>query len=762
MEYSVIGKRIPRIDAPLKATGEAKYTADLSLPGMLYGKSLKSPYPHARILKLDTSKAERLPGVKAVITGWDTKGKKYGFFRSTMDQTYLPLDKVRFIGEEVAAVAAIDEDIAEEALELIEVEYEELPAVFDPLEAMQPEAPKVHEGVENNICCRRLFNFGDVEKGFQEADHIREDRFTFEAVIHASLEPHASLATCDSTGKITLWTTTQIPFLLRRDLSRLLDIPLSKIRIIKPFIGGGFGGKAGLCGNNLCAVLLAMKSGRPVKMVYSREEEFVCTWRKIPMIIDLKTGVKRDGRLVAQYSRCIHDGGAYSGTGILTLYNTGLAHLIPMRLPNFRYEGLRVYTNKPPCGAQRGHGQNQPRYAVECQLDMIAEDLGIDPLEIRLKNATQPGDITVNRLRITSCGLSEALKQVAAKAHWRDKRGKGQGQRGIGLACGGFVCGARFSSVSAGSALIKLDEDGEGVTLITGASDIGQGSDTILAQIVAEVLGLSVKDIKLVAADTDTTPFDGGSGSSRVTFYAGNAARLAAIDIRNQLAKIAADELEANPDDLVFQDRSIYVKGSPDKRIPFAELVRIAQLNQVVLGKATYMPKSVEWPDKKTFAGNVSGAYSFSAQAAEVEVDRETGKIRLLKLTLGDDCGFPLNPLSTEGQAEGSASMGQGQAMLEVVHLLEGQIFNPSLLDYKIPTVKDSPEMETHHVITNDPEGPFGAKEIGEGYIISTAPAIANAIHDALGVWLKDLPITPDKIIKALEVKPEQERCGSR
>jgi 4-hydroxybenzoyl-CoA reductase subunit alpha len=753
MEYAVIGKRLPRIDAPLKATGEAKYTADLSLPGMLFGKTLKSPYAHARILKLDTSRAERLPGVKAVISGQDAPRKKYGFFRSTMDQVYLPRDKVRFIGEEIAAVAAIDEDIAEEALGLIEVEYEELPAVFDPEEALQPDAPRVHEEVERNLCCQRLFNFGDIEKGFQESDYIREDRFTFQAVIHASLEPHACLANFDATGKITLWTTTQIPFLLRRDLSRLLDIPLNKIRVIKPFIGGGFGGKAGLCGNNLCAVLLSQKSGRPVKMVYSREEEFVCTWRKIPMIIDLKTGVKKDGKLVAQHSRCLHDGGAYSGTGILTLYNTGLAHLIPMRLPNFKYEGYRVYTNKPPCGAQRGHGQNQPRYAVECQLDMIAEDLGMDPLEIRLKNATQPGDVTVNRLRITSCGLSDALKQIAAKAEWRTKRGKKLGERGIGIGCGGFVCGARFSSVSAGSALIKLEEDGAGVTLITGASDIGQGSDTILAQIVAEELGLGLGDIKLVAADTDATPFDGGSGSSRVTFYAGNAARLAAIDIRKQLAQVAADQLEAHPEDLIFRDRLVYVKGSPEKSIPFAEVVRLGQLNQVLLGRGSYMPSSVEWPDKKTFAGNVSGAYSFSAQAAEVEIDQETGQIRLAKLTLGDDCGFPLNPMSTEGQAEGSASMGQGQATLESICLYQGQIFNPSLLDYKIPTVKDSPEMETHHVITNDPEGPYGAKEIGEGYILSTAPAIANAIHDALGIWLKDLPITPDKVLQALAEK---------
>jgi 4-hydroxybenzoyl-CoA reductase subunit alpha len=466
-----------------------------------------------------------------------------------------------------------------------------------------------------------------------------------------------------------------------------------------------------------------------VKIVYSREEEFVGTWRKIPMIIDLKTGVKRDGTLVAQHSRCIHDGGAYSGTGILTLYNTGLAHLIPMRLPNFKYEGYRVYTNKPPCGAQRGHGQNQPRYAVECQLDMIAKDLGIDPVDIRLRNATQPGDVTISKLRITSCGLSEALKRVSAKADWKAKRSKGTGRQGIGIACGGFVCGARFSSVSAGSAMIKLDEDGEGVTLLTGASDIGQGSDTILAQI------------------------DGGSGSSRVTFYAGNAARLAAIDIRDQLSRVVADKLEANPDDLVFRDSSVYVKGSPEKRLTFAEVVQIAQHNQVLLGRGSYMPKSVEWPDKKTFAGNISGAYSFSAQVAEIEIDGETSQIKLSKLTLGDDCGFPLNPMSTEGQAEGSASMGQGQAMLEYVCMQDGQIFNPSFLDYSIPTVLDSPEMECHHIITNDPEGPFGAKEIGEGYILSTAPAIANAIHDASGVWLKDLPITPEKLHQAIGEK---------
>ncbi len=754
-EYSVIGKRLPRTDASLQVTGQSKYAGDMVLPGMLFGKILKSPYPHANILSINTSKAEALPGVKAVITGKDTLGLKYSILRGTADKQLLAVDKVRYIGDEVAAVAAIDEDIAEEALDLIEVEYEELPAVFDADEAMKEGAPRIHDHAERNICLQRFWNFGDVEKGFRESDYIREDRFTTQVVVHGFIEPHACLANYDSSGRLTIWASCQAPFLLRRDLSRLLGKPFTKIRVIKPPVGAGFGGKTDCFGLYLCAALLSEKTGRPVKIVYTKTEEFTVGSRRLPMTLDIKTGVKKDGTLVAQQTRVISDGGFSAGVGAVTAYNTGLAHMLPYRLPNFRMELYRAYTNKPYCGAMRGHGQNQVRFAIDCQLDMICEDLGLDPVEVSLKNALQTGDVTVSGLRIISSGFREAIQKVAEKSGWSEKRGNRLNNRGVGMGCGGFVCGARIGSITDSGALIKLNEDGS-IILLIGAADTGQGCNTVLPQIVAEVLGVTLEDVNIVAGDTETTPFDAGAWSSRTTFYAGNAAKKAAEDVRNQLAKVAGRKLKVSPENLEFKNRWVYVKDSPERKISFADLARAAQVSEtggLILGRASYYPPNVEWPDPVTHAGNASGSYSFSAQVAEVEVDRETGQVKIIKMTMADDCGYPLNPMLVEGQMEGSVSTAQGQALFEELQMEDGHIINPSYTDYRMPTALDTPEMEGFHIITNDPEGPFGAKEVGEGFILSAQPAIANAIHDATGVWVKDLPITPEKVLKALKDK---------
>jgi 4-hydroxybenzoyl-CoA reductase alpha subunit len=763
-EYSVIGKDIPQLDHVGKVRGEIKYVDDIVLPNMLCGKVLRSPLPHARILSIDTKKAESLPGVKAVVTAKDTSGALYGPLRGTRDRHLFATEKVRFIGEAVAAVAAVDEDTAEEAKTLIHVEYEPLPAVFHAEEAMQEGAPQIHEHAKNNISLERHWDLGDVEKGFRESDYVREDTFYYPPDMHGFVEPDCCIADWDFSGKLTFWVCTQMPFYRKRELARLLNIPTNKVRVIKPPVGGGFGGKTELFDHHLAAVLLARKARRPVKTLRTRREEFQSALRgRIPVKIKIKTGVKKDGTLIAQQSRVIGDGGAYTGIGAVTIYNHGLAHMLPYRLPNFRHDAYRVYTNNPMAGPKRGHGQIQIRFAVDSQLDMIAEALGVDPLEIRIKNALRPGDVTVSKLKINTSGLVEAVQAAADKAGWKQKRGKGRGNgpiaRGIGISCGGFACGPKTSALSDSSCLIKLEEDG-GVTVLSGATDIGQGSTTVIAQIVAEVLGLQVNDIAMVVGDTDVTPYDCGTFGSRVTFYAGNAAKKAAEDLKNQLAGVAAKRWKVRPDKLVFGNGHVYVKDAPDKKVAFTEVAKAAQVSSelgVVIAKATYYPPDVDWPDlKNSCVGNIAAGYSFSTQIAEVEVDRETGQVKLVNMVLGDDCGFPLNTLACEGQAHGSASNGQGEAMFEELLMAQGRVLNSSWRDYKLPTAADTPNMEVIHVITNEPAGPFGAKEIGEGFIISNPGAIANAVHDATGVWIKDLPITPEKVLSALEAKERE------
>jgi len=757
-EYSVVGKNLPRIDAWEKATGEARYGADLSLPGMLHGKVLRSPYPHARIIDIDTSRAERLPGVRAVVTGRDLPGKRVGFIPATRDLPPLAWDKVRYIGEGVAGVAALDEDIAWEALDLIRVEYEPLPAVFDPLEAMKPGAPQLHEHVENNISFKSIMDYGDVEKAFAEADHVRSDTFVTQPMTHGFLEPHAVVATFDSSGKLTIYANKQSPYIVYRQLAMGLDMPLSKVRVIQTHVGGGFGGKHEPYYLDFAAALLAKKTGRPVRIVDTQEEVLIAGRQRHPMILEIKTAVKRDGTILGCHIKNIADGGAYSSVGALSISIPGLIMSLPYRLPNMRYEGYRVYTNKPFCGALRGHCIPQLRFAVESQLDMIAYDLGLDQVEIRLKNAIQPNEVTGNGLKVTTCQLERCIKEAASSVDWWRRKNSLPAYRGIGFACGALASGARLMGHSASSAMIKIHEDGA-VTLLTGSTDVGQGSNTVLSQILAEELGIALEDVRISLVDSEITPIDPGTFGARVTFCSGNAVRAAAQDAKKQLLEVAAEALEANPEDIVFRDRRVYVRGSPDKGMPFVQLVRLAHYQRAspIMGRGVYTP-DLAVPDFLTGKGNLSLAYTFAAQVAELEIDPETGKVKIHKMTFSHDCGFAINPMSVEGQLEGGLTMMLGQAFYEDLIRENGQTLNANLLDYKMPTAKDIPEEVLPILVEGpDPAGPYGAKEAGEGTTVATIPAIANAIFHATGIRIKGLPITPETILKGLEEKRGKE-----
>ncbi|MBU1054893.1 MAG: xanthine dehydrogenase family protein molybdopterin-binding subunit [Proteobacteria bacterium] len=760
--YAVIGKPLPRVDGIIKANGEAQFTTDISLPGMLYGKILRSPYPHARIVKIDTSKAERVKGVKAVITGHDIVDIKYGFMMLALpgsgDQYLLARDKVNYIGDEVAAVAAVSEDAAEEALELIEVDYEELPPVFSIEEAIREGAPLIHEGFKGNISAGAKLEFGDVEAGFRDSDYIREDKFITGAVQHCYMEPNVSIADFDSSGKLTLWTSTQAPFMLKNPLAVLLGIEPGKVRVIKPPMGGGFGGKMEIFPLYLCCALLSQKTGRPVRIYYTREEEFTAGRRRHPLEVILKIGVKKDGTIISRTAKTMIDGGAYSSLGHGAAILSNLWLTLPYRLPNMKFESCRVYTNNTPCGAMRGFMSPQIRLASEVQLDAVAEELGLDPLELRIKNGLKAGDITSNGLKISSGSVSKCLRTAALASQWKSKYRKLPPLQGIGVACSSFECGPSFPMMgpftASSTIFVKANTDGT-VMIISGASDIGQGSDTVLSQIVAEELGIELEDTKITIPDTDLTPPDLFSSGSRVTFQTGNAAKRAAADLKQKLLQAVAGKLEARVEDMKARKRRIYVKGMPDKGFSFTEAIALCQMAQggmAVTGAGSYSPEMGQ-VDMVTGYGNYSPAYSFVAVIAEVRVDQETGHVKVGKLTVSDDCGRVINPLGLTGQIEGSAAMGLGYTFHEELLISEGKTLNPSFIDYKIPTAFEMTEMENIFIESNDPGGPFGAKESGEGLLAPIAPAIFNAIYDATGIRFKELPLTPEKILRQLQEK---------
>ena len=802
--FSTIGKSVAMIDAAEKTTGAGKYTDDLALPGMLIGKILHSPYPHARIKRIDTSRAEALDGVIAVVTGPDAPNP-FGILPVGHDEHALALDKVRYVGDNVACVAAISESIAEKALDLIDVEYELLPAYFDPEDSMKAETDLIHDNKPHNLEKDYHHVFGDPDKAFATADCVLEARYLANEVTHAAMEPHSTLASFEidphtgQPGRLIVWSSTQVPYYLQHKLSLVLDMPMQQIRVIKPLVGGGFGGKSEVIPLEIVAAVAARKANAPVKITYTREEVFWAHRGRPRTIIDLKTGVKSDGSITAVKARVVQDGGAYCSYGVVTILYSGALLGALYDIPNIQYDGYRVLTNKPACGAMRGHGTVNVRFAFESQLDEIATKLNIDPAEIRRRNLLRPPCITINGLRVQSYGLPECIAQVVTRSKWSERRGHLPKARGLGIACSHYVSGAANSIIRSdmphSTVNIKIDRDG-GVVVYTGASDIGQGSDTMVAQIAAETLGCSLGRVRVIAADTDLTPIDIGSYSSRVTFMNGNATLRAAEQVKKQIAAAAAKKMSCAAEDLVFREDQVarsngqsqvsslapsgssrvegptvsgrvegqILRGSlqqkrkddgPKDSIGFEEAVVAAiDFHGALTGTGSYAPPIEARGGKHKGAGvGPSPAYSYSAQVAEVSVDEDTGEVTVHKVWAAHDCGRALNPVSVEGQVIGSVWMGMGQALTEEMVWKDGMLMNPGLLEYRSPSSVESPNVEAIIVESIDPEGPFGAKESSEGSLAATIPAIANAIYDAVGIRLRESPFTPERVLAALRAK---------
>lgn len=756
-EYDVVGQPTPKKDGPLKALGRAEYADDISMPGMLHGKLLRSPHPHARIVRIDTNRAAALPGVRAVVTGKDFPGVKYGNLPQTRDYLPLAIDTVRYIGEEVAAIAAIDEDTAEEALDLIEVEYEPLPAVFDPEEAMRAGAPLLHDKSPGNICAQVAFEFGKVDEAFSRADYVREDSFETQPVKQGMLEPHACIGLWDSSGKISLWACKMSPYVVWRQLAMGLGVELGNVRVVQTVVGGGFsGGKQEAMPMDFCAVMLSRKTGRPVKLVHTMDEVLTIGHMRHPMKIWLRTGTDKDGRMLAQHCKLIANGGAYSSIGGFSMYLAGAMLNIPYRIPNIRYEAKRVYTNNGFCGALRGHTNTQICFARDSQIESIAADLGIDLIDIRHRNALRPGDVTSNGFRIGTFAFDECIERVVELSGWHEKRGKLPKYRGIGFGCGSHISGARLMGHSASAAEIRVQEDGT-VHLTTGSTDVGQGADTVLSMIAAEVLGVGVDDVRFARVDSDSTPVDPGTFGSRVTFFTGHAVKRAAEDARRQLAEIAGKRMKVDPDDLVFRGREIINLRDERQRMSLKDAVRWGafQTGQLVISHGTYAAAE-ETIDFRTGHGNLSPAYNPSACAVEVEVDPETGQVKIVGFWGADDSGFPINPLAVKGQVIGATVMSFGPALYEGLVRIDGKVMNPSFRDYKMPLTTDIPKLadfQHSNVITWEPEGPFGAKEAGQGAGTGVIAALANAVYDATGVRMTCLPMTPDRILFGVKQK---------
>ena len=795
--FSIIGKRIAMVDAAGKTTGAGKYTDDLSVPGMLIGKILHSPYPHARIKRIDARRALQLEGVVAIVTGKDARNQ-YGILPVGHDETALAVDKVRYVGDNVACVAAVDEATAEKALDLIDVQYEPLPAYFDPEASMKADRDLIHENRPHNIEKDYHHVFADPEKSFAEADCIREARYIANEVTHAAMEPHSTLAAFEldphtgALGRLTVWSSTQVPYYLQHKLALVLEMPMSQIRVIKPLVGGGFGGKSEVIPLEIIAAVAARAAKAPVKITYTREEVFWAHRGRPRTIIDMKIGGRKDGRLTAVAARVVQDGGAYCSYGVVTILYSGALLGAIYDIPNVRWDGYRVLTNKPACGAMRGHGTVNVRFAFESALDEVATALGLDPAEVRRINLLKPPCITVNNLRVTSYGLPECVEKVVERSGWKERRGRLPRGRGLGIGCSHYVSGAANSIIRSdmphSTVNIKIDRDG-GVVVYTGASEIGQGSDTMTAQIAAEVLGCTLARVKIVAADTDLTPIDIGSYSSRVTFMAGNATLRAAEEVKKQIASAAARKMNCAPEDLLFRDDRVSRRDSPVGSAP-SVLDASAVAGRVegqILRASLQQKRKEEERDCMTFeeavvaaidfhgaltgtgayappaearGGNFKGAgvgpspsYSYSAQVADVSVDEETGEVTVHKIWAAHDCGRALNPVAVEGQIIGSVWMGLGQALEEEMIWKDGLLMNPGLLEYRSPSAIESPAIEPIIVESIDPEGPFGAKECSEGSLAATIPAIANAIYDAVGIRLREVPFTPERVLAAIRAR---------
>ena len=746
----VVGKSYPQVDGIAKAQGKTKFVSDLVLPGMLHGRILRSPFAHARILHFDASRAEKLAGVKAVAAHADTAGVKFG--PRTEDWTIFAKDKVRFCGDEVAAVAAVDEDTAEEALDLIRVEYEEMPAVFDPLEAMKPGAPLVHDEKPGNIAVEFKIEAGDVEEAFRHSYFIYQDSFYTNQVYQAYLEPMGAVVDVDPSGRFVFWVGTQIPNMMRITYAKALNVPPDRIRVIVPDYGGAFGAKMEH-NSHLAAAILAWKTGKPVRLFHTRSEDFAAGNPRVPMYIDIKLGVTKDGILTGKDVRVV------GGAGARVVYAQAIVSTACYRVDSLyrfkdvRARGYTVYTNTVPTSCFRGFGNSQMTFVLESALDMIADRLGMDPVELRIRNGIGPDEKSVHGWEIKGCGLKECILRAADAAGWREKRQKRQPLRGIGLACCNHVSGNRafVREFDGGAGMVRVGRDGR-ITVYHGESDMGQGQKTTFAQIAAERLGVPLEMVHVAEVDTDVSPFGMGSFATRGTLMGGNGVLAAAQDAFKQLARVAAAMLEADPEDIECREGYFFVTGSPKTKKSFREVAERAALERkgaAVIGTGFYDPGTV-FPDPVTKYGNISPAYPFACQIAEVEVDPDTGQVRVLNFTAAHDVGRAINPMATEGQIQGGVAQGLGWTLMENMATEKGRIINADFLDYVVPTALDIPEINPILVEPVEPDGPYGAKGIGEPALNPSMPAITNAIYNATGIRIKELPVSPEKILKEL------------
>jgi len=777
---NTVGVPTPQLDTASKVTGRAEYCGDIFIRGSLYGAVLRSPHAHARIVNVDTSRAEKLKGVVTVLTAADTPRKKFG--RRIKDEDLLAVDKVRYVGEEVAVVAAINKDIAEEALELIEFTYEELPAVLSASEALVPGAPIIHDAYPENIAEKYVIERGDIAAGLAQSACVVEETFVVPRVSPGYLEPTTCLASIGENDKITVWAPSSSPFRLRDMIAHVLDLPASKIRVIKPTVGGSFGSRH-IPMNALLAALVSYHTKRPVRIEASRFEEFTLSRPRMAATIKLKMGFAKDGTILAKETEIVADNGAYTDVSCFSLETTAQRVDNLYRIANIQTRVRLAYTNLVPTGAFRGFGNPQMHFALESLLDVAAQKLAMDPLVLRQKNATQKEDITAHGWKISSCALTECIDKARQESNWDNKRNAwpnegtanpgtpGRKRKGIGMACMIHVAGRRTMTGFWGStAWVQVLRTGK-VTVISGDADVGQGCNTVFVKIAAEELGLPLERVEIAPLDTDNCPYALGSYSDRVTILGGEAVRLAAVDIKRQLIRLAAEYFAVPETRVSYERGSLCIKGSdrepkseqdqtsPDKSIHIFDLVRhydAQRGQQPLLGVGTYAPEGVVFRDKKSRYGNKAAAYTFAAQVAEVEVDLDTGQVKLLDFTCAHDLGRAINPLAAEGQVEGALAQGIGYALGEEVVFTEGHIANPSFLDYKLPTACETLLPKVILVESNEPHGPFGAKGVAEPGLVPTAPAIANAIYHATGIRITSLPITPEKVLAALEAQREE------
>jgi len=765
-DLKIIGKPFRRVDGRAKVTGQTQFADDVYFPRTAYVKLVRSTVPHARIKSIDFSGALAMYGVLGTLIGEELPDS-FGIMPVSEDEHALAIDTVRFVGDPVAAIAAISEDIAHAAALAVNVEYELLPTISSVAEALATPEPQIHDYADDgNIHKKVSLKFGEVEQGFDEADLILEDDFFYEGNNHLALEQHSSIAVTEDDDRVTVYSSTQCPHYVHRALTKTLDIPASRIRVIACSNGGGFGGKSDPFNHEIVVAKLALKLGRPVKISLTREEVFYCHRGRHPVQMHLKTGFRKDGTMTSQHLRTTLDGGAFGSYGVASTFYTGALQTTTYKMPAYWFEGARAFTNKPPCGPKRGHGTPQPRFGYEIQLDKAAQALGIDPAELRLRNLAEPNTITSNWLRIGTIGLRECIDAVVKGSNWKERYGKLPEGRGLGIACSAYMTGAGlpiyWNHMPQSGVQIQLDRSGN-VAVFCGETEIGQGSDSVLAVVVAEVLGVDLKDIRLCVGDTDLTPVDLGSYSSRVTLMVGHAAKQAAEKARDMIAEAVGDHMELPKESLVFADGQVFPAHDPDKGIAFNEAVVIAESRFGTLGTTgSYIPPRA--PGRFRGAGvGPSPTYSYSASVIEVEVDSETGLYDVQKIWMAHDIGRALNPVLALGQIEGSIYMGLGEAVMEeqafrrlpkrlspaLVHKM------PSMLEYKSPGFHDMPEMVSYMIETNDERGPYGAKEAGQGPLLPIMPALANAIFDAVGVRIDQVPIHPDMVLKALHEKAQ-------